>query len=289
MGAVSRYIEVQGSKMHYLEVGNGDPILFLHGIPMSSYVWRNVIPHLAPLGRCIAPDLIGLGQSDKPAIEYTVFEHIQYIEKFIEALNLKNLTIIMHGWGSVIGFDYAMRHEKNCKGLVFYEAFLRSLENDDEVSLPFQEQLSDLQNEKSLLELANNGASFINKIISPTTMCDLNDQEMKKYQAPFLEAGASKPVLQYLKELPKPGSATKIDELITSYTQKLTHSDLPKLMMYSVPGFITTISTVMWAKENFPNIEIIDVGEELHLAQESNPTLMGEEISIWLQSIEQNA
>ena len=117
----SKFIEVYGSKIHFIEVGEGDPVLFLHGIPTSSYVWRNIIPHLSTLGRCIAPDLIGLGKSDKPDIEYSIFDHIKYIEKFIEIMKLKNITLILHGWGSVIGFDYATRHEKNCKGLVFYE------------------------------------------------------------------------------------------------------------------------------------------------------------------------
>jgi len=116
----SHYIEVLGSKMHYVEQGSGDPILFLHGIPSSSYLWRNIIPFLADKGRCIAVDLIGLGKSDKPDIAYTVFDHIRYIEAFINALGLTNLTIVMHAWGSVIGFDYAMRNEANIKALAFF-------------------------------------------------------------------------------------------------------------------------------------------------------------------------
>src|ERR1700678_3022884 len=104
----SQYADVYGAKMHYISQGSGNPILFLHGIPASCYVWRNVIPHLTSLGRCITPDLIGMGKSDKPDIEYSVFDQIKYIEKFIETLNLKNITLVMHGWGSVIGFDYAM-------------------------------------------------------------------------------------------------------------------------------------------------------------------------------------
>src|SRR6185312_4320755 len=117
----SHYIEIDGSKLHYIKEGTGDPILFLHGIPASSYVWRNIIPYVAPLGCCIAPDLIGFGKSDKPDIAYTIQDHIDYIEKFIQTLQLDNITFVMHGWGSIIGFDYAMRHPDKCKGLVFYE------------------------------------------------------------------------------------------------------------------------------------------------------------------------
>ena len=283
----SKYVDVLGSKMHFIEAGEGDPILLLHGVPTSGYVWRNVIPHLTALGRCIAPDLIGMGRSDKPDIAYTVFDHIRYIEKFIETLKLKNLVIVMHGWGSVIGFDYAMRHEKNCKGLVFYESFLRSLDNAEEPSLPFQEQIIKLQDEESMRELIVDGATFIDKIIPPIVMRHLSEEELENYRQPFVAEGATKPILQYLKELPKTTVNTKIDELIANYTKKLTQSSLPKLMMYSVPGFVTTIATVMWAKEHLPNIEIVDIGEELHLAQESNPELLGETISIWLQEIEQ--
>ncbi len=284
----SHYVNVLGSKMHYIEEGEGDPILFLHGIPTSSYVWRNVIPHLSNLGRCIAPDLIGFGKSEKPDIEYTIFDHIKYVEKLIEALKLEHLTIVMHGWGSIIGFDYAMRHENNCKGLVFYEAYLRTL-NGVETPLPYQEQILTWQGQENtnapfnapFNDVIQNGAHFIDKVLSQGTMRMLTDQEMNVYREPFKQKGSGKPLCQYLHDLP--------NQLISDYSEKLLTSQLPKLLLYTVPGFITTIATVIWAKDNLPNLEIVDIGEELHYAQESNPTLMGEAISIWLQGVEQNA
>jgi len=115
----SKYIEVNGSNMHYIEEGTGDPILFLHGNPTSCYLWRNIIPHLAPLGRCIAPDLIGMGKSDKPDIEYRFFDHAVYLEGFIEKLGMENITLVIHDWGGDLGFYYAMRHEDNVKGIAF--------------------------------------------------------------------------------------------------------------------------------------------------------------------------
>src|SRR3990167_8367408 len=161
----SHFVDVYGSKMHYVEQGDGDPILLLHGVPASSYVWRNVIPHLASLGRCIALDLIGFGKSEKPSIQYTILDHIKYVEKFIETLQLKKIILVLHGWGSIIGFDYAMRHETLCKGLVFYEAYLRPLHADD-ISLPSQEQMLFWQNEKDINDLTINGTSFIDKILA---------------------------------------------------------------------------------------------------------------------------
>jgi haloalkane dehalogenase len=282
----SKFIDVFGSKMHYLEAGEGDPILFLHGIPTSSYLWRNIMPYLAELGHCIAPDLIGFGKSGKPDIEYSITDHIKYIEEFINKLKLKHITVIMHGWGSVIGFDYATRHENNCAGLVFYEAFMRSV-NGDDLSLPYQEQLVTLQDDENAYDLSVNGASFVDHIIPQAIMRSLSSREMEIYREPFTAQGSGKPIRQYLKELPNGSSHSKADAIIAAYSKKLTTSQLPKLMLYSVPGFITTIATAMWAKDNIPNLEIIDIGEELHLAQESYPKLIAETISVWLQGVEQ--
>ena len=281
----SKYVEVYGSNIHYLEAGKGDPILFLHGIPTSCYLWRNIIPHLTSLGRCIAPDLIGCGKSSKPDIQYSILDHIKYIDQFIEKLNLKKTVLIMHGLGSVIGFDYAMRHENNCKGLVFYEAFLRS-DDSEELSLPFYEQVNHFQEDYAFDRVVN-GPSYIDKIIPQTVMKKLSEEEMNHYREPFEQEGSEKPLLQYFKELPMGDGKGKMSKLIANYSKKLTKSKLPKLMLYSIPGFITTIATAMWAKKNLPHLELIDIGEELHLAQETCPQLIGETISVWLQGVEQ--
>jgi haloalkane dehalogenase len=282
----SHFVEVLGSKMHYIEDGSGDPILFLHGMPTSSYLWRNIIPYVAPLGRCIAVDLIGMGKSDKPDIAYTIEEHIKYIDKFIETMKFKRLTIIMHGWGSIIGFHYAMNHPAVCKGLVFYESYLRPYNNED-ISLPYQEQVSLLQAQENNLDLIANGTYFVDKILPQGMMRPLTEEEMSHYREPFLQKGAGKPLRQYLQEMPRGNGEGSVDKLIAAYSKKLTQSNMPKLMLYSLPGFITTMASAIWAKENFPNLEIVEIGEELHFAQESNPSLMGETISVWLQGIEQ--
>ena len=112
----SKFLEVKGSRMHYIDVGKGDPILFLHGNPTSSYLWRNIIPHLQKQGRCIAVDLIGMGKSSKPDIDYTFHDHYNYLVEFIEKLDLKNITLVIHDWGSGLGFHYANTHRDNVKG-----------------------------------------------------------------------------------------------------------------------------------------------------------------------------
>jgi haloalkane dehalogenase len=282
----SHYVEVLGSKMHYIEDGSGDPILFLHGMPTSCYLWRNIIPYLAPLGRCIAVDLIGMGKSDKPDIGYTIEDHIKYIETFIETLKLKRLTIIMHGWGSIIGFNYAMNQESKCKGLVFYEAYLRPLTTAD-ISLPYLEQISSLKADMNLDQMNLTGTHYVDKILPQGMMRPLTDEEMSHYREPFMQKGAERPLRQYLQEMPQGQGKTSVDNLIANYSKKLTQSIMPKLMLYSLPGFITTMTTAIWAKENLPHLEIVEIGEELHFAQESNPSLMGETISVWLHGIEQ--
>jgi haloalkane dehalogenase len=283
----SQFIEIDGSKIHYLEEGAGDPVLFLHGMPTSSYIWRNVIPRVSPLARCIAPDLIGTGKSDKPDIAYTVADHIRYIGKFITALNLKRVTFVLHGWGSVIGLSYAMDHQVDCKGLVFYEAYLRPM-NGEHTSLPYQEQILELQNSENIADLVTNGSYFIDKILPQTLMRPLPEKDMAEYREPFLQLNSGKALHQYIHEITNAQGETAVDALIADYSKKLTQSKVPKLMLYSVPGFITTMATVMWAKENLPNIELIEIGEDLHYAQETNPTLMGETISVWLQGVEQS-
>lgn len=282
----SHYVEVDGAKIHYLEQGSGDPILFLHGMPTSSYLWRNILPYVAPLGRCIALDLIGMGKSDKPDIAYSIQDHIHFLERFIEVLGLKRIVMVVHDWGSVVGLDYAMRHEANMRGIVFYESYLRPI-NGDDLALPLYEQISDLQQQEKASELIANGTLFVDRVLPQGMMRPLTEEEMANYREPFLPLGAGKPLYMYMNELPRPQAKTAVDKIISQYSSKLEHSKLPKLLLISIPGFITTMATATWARDHLPNLEIVDIGEEYHYAQESNPALMGETISVWLQGIEQ--
>jgi haloalkane dehalogenase len=282
----SHFIEIDGNQIHYVETGQGRPILFLHGVPTSSYIWRNVMPHVATLGRCIALDLIGFGRSAKPAITYSITDHIYYVEQFIKQLNLQNLVLVMHGWGSVIGLDYAMRHQTNCNGLAFYEAFINP-NTVDEISLPYQETLQATQNAGITLEADQNGLAFVDLVLPQSTMASLSSEIMTYYREPFAQAGSALPIAQYIKELPNGSGQSPADVIITQYSKQLAQSPLPKLMLYSVPGLITSFASAIWAKENLPHLEMIDLGEELHMAQESCPAVMGESLSVWLQSIEQ--
>ena len=281
----SHYLSVNGSKMHYIEQGVGDPLLFIHGVPTSSYMWRNVIPYVSPHGRCIAVDLIGLGKSDKPDIAYTVFDHIEYLTGFIEALGLKNLTLVMHGWGSVIGFSYAMQYPEQIKALAFVEAHIRPLVEPTNVSLPLQEFLGlSNNNEPSLNHVLDNN-NFLKRLLSAGCLRRLEEEEIAQYLAPFPDVESRKPILQFLKEIPAYKKDPEVLDLISHFSHALQKSEVPKLMLYAIPGFNTTIDTVMWAKNHLPNLELADLDEALHLATESNPQLFGEQLAAWYKNL----
>jgi haloalkane dehalogenase len=279
----SKYVDVLGSKMHYLEAGAGKTILFLHGIPTSSYLWRKVIPSVAKYGRCIAPDLIGMGWSDKPNIPYRVFDHIHYIEAFVEALGLKDIVLVMHGWGSLIGFDYASHHEENVSALVFFESHLRPVTKQDMVSLPIQELASVLKT-IDLKQLTNDN-QVVDRLIKGGSMRKLTEEELGHYREPFKTPEDRKPILQYLKDYPIQQGAQDVVKLIESYSQKLQQSLLPKLMFYAVPGFNTPVDTVMWARDHLKNITIEDLGEDMHYVQETKPCELGEKIAAWIKKV----
>lgn len=282
----ANFVEVNGAKLHYIEEGQGRPILFLHGIPTWSYLWRNVIPYLSDQAHCIAVDLMGMGKSDKPDITYSVFEHIDYITGFIEALDLRDVTLVMHGWGSIIGFHYAMTHPDNIYGLAFLESHIRPVTEIDMVSLPLLEMASVMSSEDGGYDIVMNSNYFVNTVMPSGVLRTLTDEEMQQYQMPFQTPGSCQPLWQYLQELPLGTSGDpKVLELITQYSQQLTQSDLPKLMLYAIPGFITTIDTVRWAKDNLPNLTLVDIGDALHYAQESNPEKIGAELATWFTQV----
>lgn len=281
----SKFVEINGSKMHYIEAGKGDPIVFIHGVPTSSYLWRHIIPELSTYGRCIALDLIGMGQSDKPDIDYRVFDHIEYLTGFMKALDLKNVTLVMHAWGSVIGFEYAMQNPDNIKALAFLESHIRPPSNREMVALPVQEIASVLDAPDGGYDVIMNSNYYVNKVLPSGVLRQLTEEEMAAYQAPFQQPGACKPIWQYLQDLPLGDGPSDVVDLITGYSEKLCQSPIPKLMLYAVPGFITMMDTVTWARDNLPNLTLVDIGDALHYAQESNPGMIANELSRWYVSL----
>jgi len=279
----SKYVEIHGSKIHYIDEGSGDPILFLHGNPTSSYLWRNIIPYLVPHGRCIALDLIGMGKSDKPDIDYRFIDHSKYVEGFIEKLDLSNLTLVIHDWGSALGFYYAMRHESNIKAIAFMEAMMKTF--------TWKGFPSDF---KIAMKLFRSGIGwfmisvmnlFLTQMLPKATGRKLTAEEKDFYKAPYKTIKSRKPVRQWPLEIPIDGQPSDNYEMISNYSQKLQESELPKILFFANPGTAIDAKMLDWCKQNLKNLETVDIGEGLHFIQEDNPHLIGEELAKWYQKL----
>jgi haloalkane dehalogenase len=280
----SKYIEVHGSKMHYIDEGEGDPILFLHGNPRSSYLWRNIIPYLKPNGRCIAPDLIGMGKSDKPDLAYRFSDHSKYLEGFIEELGLSNVAVVLHDWGSGLGFHYAMRHESNIKAIAFMEALVKPMKWED---FPSDQKMGFKLFRTTgigwlMLSVMN---MFLTKLVPQMVVRKLSVEEMDHYLAPFKTIQSRKPVRQWPREIPISGSPSDVHEMMSNYSQKLQESELPKILFFANPGAIINAPDVDWCRENLKNLKAVDIGEGLHYLQEDNPHLIGGELATWYQNL----
>jgi haloalkane dehalogenase len=279
----SRYVDVHGSRMHYVDEGEGDPILLLHGNPTSSYLWRNIIPHLTSRGRCIAPDLIGMGRSDKPDLGYRFFDHVRYLEGFIEALDLRNITLVIHDWGSGLGLHYAARHEDNVAGIAMMEAILEPMH--------WSEFPADFRRGFKMFRAPGVGALmiqglnvFLTKMMPGTIVRELTAEEKAYYHAPYLTWSSRKPVRVWPLEIPIDGDPADVHEAVSAYRDWLERTEVPKLLLYAHPGGIVRDKTVAWAKESLPNLETVDLGEGVHYLQEDHPHEIGEAVAAWIDA-----
>jgi haloalkane dehalogenase len=280
----SNYIDIEGSKIHYIDIGSGDPILFLHGNPTSSYLWRNIIPYLSSSGRCIAMDLIGMGKSDKPDIEYRFVDHIRYVEGFIGKMGLKKITLVIHDWGSALGFHYAMHHEDNIKGIAFMEAILKTASWADfpkKLKMGFKLFRTPLIGWLMIAGLN----IFVEKVLPKAIFRKLTAEEMDFYRGPFKTIGARKPLWRWPNEIPIEGKPSDVTEIVQAYSRKLRESNCPKLMFFAHPGGIVNEQMVQWCQRNLINLKTIDIGKGIHYLQEDNPKLIGTELLTWYKGL----
>lgn len=278
------YETISGAKMHYLEAGDNSlpTLVLIHGMPTSSYLWRRVIPLLEQDCHCVAPDLMGMGRSDKPNIDYRIFEHIDYFERFIEQKGLKDIILVLHGWGSVVGFEYARRHPENVRGLIFYEAHIRPVTEWNMLSLPVQQFAALLTRQGASYRSVMKQNYLVEKLLPQGMMQKLTPAEMDAYRQPFKTIESRKPLWQYIQDLPLGKGPDDVIELIDTYSTWLQQANIAKLMLYAVPGFITTIETVAWAQEKLHNLTLVALDDALHFAQETMPQEFAEAISKWL-------
>jgi haloalkane dehalogenase len=277
-------ISVLDSNMAYVDVGEGDPIIFLHGNPTSSYLWRNIIPHLSPRGRCLAPDLIGMGDSDKnPQHSYRFVDHSRYLDAWFEALDLKhNVTLVIHDWGSALGFYWAQRHPERIKAIAYMEALVRPVswsEWPENARSIFQAMRSPA-GEQIILEKN----VFVERILPSSILRHLSDAEMDVYRRPFLQPGESRrPTLTWPREIPIDGEPADVYQIIDGYAHWLATSTIPKLFINAEPGSILTGKQREFCR-TWPNQQEVTV-KGLHFIQEDSPTEIGEAIAVFLKRI----
>nr|AHA54048.1 haloalkane dehalogenase [uncultured bacterium] len=279
-------VNIAGRHMTYSEMGEGDPIVFLHGNPTSSYLWRNVMPHLADQGRCIAPDLIGMGDSDKlePSgpERYTFREHRNFLGAFLEAIGVREkVTLVIHDWGSALGFDWANRHRNAVEGIAYMEGIVRPLtweEWNPSARRIFEGFRSD-KGEEMILEKN----LFIEAVLPGSILRKLTPEEMEVYRRPFHTPGEDRrPTLTWPRQIPLDGEPPFVVEVVQSYADWLSTTDIPKLFVNADPGAILTGAQREFCRTWKNQTEVTVKGN--HFLQEDSPHEIGEAIAKWRRS-----
>jgi haloalkane dehalogenase len=280
-------LEVLGQTMAYFEVGSGDPLVLLHGNPTSSYLWRNVVPYLSGLGRCIAPDLIGMGDSDKlPASgpeSYTFVEHRRYLDALLDQLGVRErVTLVVHDWGSALGFDWANRRRDAVKGIAYMEAIVYPLTWADfpPESRPFFEALRSPAGEAMVLQQN----LFVERALPGSILRHLTDDEMAEYRRPFAEPGEGRrPTLTWPRQIPIDGEPGDVDAIVRSYSEWLATSRVAKLFIKGEPGAILSRGSALDFCRRWPAQTELSV-PGIHFLQEDAPDQIGQATASWLRS-----
>lgn len=285
--AKKKTVEVLGSKMTYVEMGEGDPIIFQHGNPTSSYLWRNIMPQFEGMGRCIAVDLIGMGDSDKlpnsGPDRYTFKEHQQYLYGAWEALGVKdNVTLVIHDWGSALGFDWARQNPGAVKAVAHMEGVVKriSWEEWPEAATEIFRTFRSPAGEDVVLDKN----VFVEGVLPNSIMRDLSDEEMEVYRAPFANAGEDRrPTLTWPRQIPLGDEPEDVCATVDAYGQYMKDADMPKLFIAGDPGMIMNGSQGEFARswKNTSNAKV----KGLHFLQEDSPDEIASAIKDWLATI----
>lgn len=287
MAFEKKQVEVLGKKMAYIDEGKGDPIVFLHGNPTSSYLWRNVMPHLTAQGRCIAPDLIGMGDSEKLDASgpgrYTFNEHRNYLDELLYQLDVTdNIIFVIHDWGSALGFDWCCRHQEAIQGIAYMEAIVKPLSWDEwpENARGIFQGFRSEAGEEMILEKN----LFIEAVLPNSIIRDLTEEEMAVYRAPFEAPGEDRrPTLTWPRQIPIEGEPVEVVEVVEAYGRYLSQSQVPKLLVNADPGSILTGPVLDYCR-TWPNQSEVTV-KGLHFIQEDSGDDIGKAVSDFVADI----
>ena len=281
-----KYVDVHGSKIAYIDEGKGDPVLFIHGNPTSSYLWRNILPHVEDQRRIIALDLVGFGKSDKPDMDYSYQDHYKHLTGFIEALDLKNITLVIHDWGSALGMHYARENEPNVRGLAFMEAIVAPA-----VPIPDYESMGAAGEFFKAVRTPGVGEKmildenmFVEVILPEMGVAKpLADDVRAVYREPFQTRESRLPTLVFPRIIPIGGEPEEITAITTANGDWLANTPLPKLYFYAKPGGLNPAPVVDYFQKTLPNLETRFIGAGVHYLQEDQPDIIGQGLSDWLR------
>jgi len=277
-----RRVAALDTQMAYVDVGAGDPVVFLHGNPTSSYLWRNVIPHVEAVGRCLAPDLVGMGDSGRaPAGSYRFVDHARYLDAWFAAIvPARPVTLVVHDWGSALGFDWARRHPERVRGVVYMEALVRPVTWDEwpEPARKIFQAMRSPGGEEMVLQKN----VFVERILPASVLRGLTEAEMTVYRRPFLEPGESRrPTLTWPRQIPIDGEPADVVAIVDAYAQWLAAADaLPKLFVNADPGVILTGPQREFCRQ-WPNQREVTVRGS-HFIQEDSPHEIGEAVAAFV-------
>ena len=284
---IKKTIDILDARMAYHERGEGRPVLFLHGNPTSSYLWRDVIPELEGLGRLVAPDLIGMGDSTKLASPgpdtYRFATHRKYLWAFIEQVigGSESLVLVVHDWGSALGFDWANHHRGRVRGIAYMEAIVRPIGSWDEWSKAatpiFQAFRSD-KGEQMILERN----MFVERVLPGSVLRKLTDAEMIEYRKPFLKAEHRWPTLTWPRQIPILGEPADVVQIVSDYAQWMAQNDMPKLFVNAEPGAILIGAVRDFCRSWKSQTEVTVTGS--HFVQEDSGPAIGRAAADWIKA-----
>ncbi len=280
-----QFADVLGKRMAYVEVGEGDPIVFLHGNPTSSYLWRNVIPHVSDAGRCIAPDLIGMGDSEKLSVSgpesYRFVEHRRYLDALLAELGVEagRAVFVIHDWGSALGFDWARRHPDAMSGIAYMEAIVQPMRWGDwpEAARKVFQAFRSPAGEEMVLEKN----VFVERVLPGSVLRELGEAEMEVYRRPFRNAGEDRrPTLTWPRQIPIDGEPADVVAIVAEYAAWLASCDVPKLFVNAEPGAILIGAQREFCRTWVHQSEVTVRGN--HFLQEDSPDEIGQALAAWI-------
>lgn len=278
-------VEVFGSPMHYRSVGDGPAVLFLHGNPTSSYLWRHVLARSPGGYRCIAVDLIGMGRSAKPAIDYRLADHIRYVDGFVDALDLGAATLVGHDWGVAIALDRLRRHPEQVTAVAFMEGHIRPLAGWEDFDAGGRDLFGKLRTPEvgERMVLADN--YFVETLLPAAMTRPLSPAEWAVYREPFPDRASRVPLLQWAREIPVSGQPADTAALMTAAAAHLQRSETPKLLVHGSPGVLVPAATVAWCRDTMSLLTVVAVGTSAHFLPEDQPAEVADAVWGWLSGL----